>query len=64
MPVTVKARYERGALRLLGDAGLREGEEVEVIIVRRRFTGFREKLSRHRFVVDRDVVEEYVSERR
>ncbi len=64
MPAVLRARYEKGALRLLSDAGLREGEEVEVIIVRRSFKGFRERLSRHRYTVERDVVEEYVSERR
>ena len=36
-------KYERGILRLLGDAGFREGEELEIIVIKRSFRGFREK---------------------
>ena len=51
-------------LRLLDDVELREGEELEVIIARRGFRGFSERAGRYRFRVDRDVVGEFVEERR
>lgn len=41
-----------------------EGEELEVLIIRRSFKGFREEASRYRFEIDRDLVEEFVEERR
>ena len=60
----VRARYERGVLRLLDDVEFREGEELEVIIARRDFRGFSGRAGRYRFRVDRDVVGEFVEERR
>ncbi len=64
MPRAVRVRYEKGVLRLLDDIKLREGEELEVIIVRRGFKGFSERAGRYRFRVNRDVVGEFVEERR
>jgi len=57
-------RYEKGVLRPLDNVEFGEGEELEVVIVRRRFRGFREEAGRYRFRVDRDVVGEFVEERR
>ncbi len=64
MSKVVRVRYERGVLRLLDDVDFREGEELEVIIVRRSFRGFQEEAGRYKFKVDRDVVGEFVEERR
>lgn len=64
MSKAVKVRYEKGVLRFLDSIELREGEELEVIIVRRSFRGFSEKASRYKFKIDRDVVGEFVEERR
>lgn len=64
MSKVVRVRYEKGVLRPLDDVEFGEGEELEVIIVRRSFRGFREEASRYKFKVDRDVVEEFVEERR
>ncbi len=35
MSLTVRARYERGVLKLLGNVDLRDGEEV-IVIIRRK----------------------------
>lgn len=64
MSKAVRVKYEKGVLQLLDNIELREGEELEVIIVRRSFSGFGEKAGRCRFKVDRDVVGEFVEERR
>ena len=64
MPKAARVKYEKGALRLLDNIELREGEELEVIIIRRSFGGFSEKAGGYRFKVDRDVVGEFVEERR
>ena len=64
MSKVVRVRYEKGVLRPLDDVEFREGEELDVIIVRKNFSGFREEASRYKFRVDRDVVEEFVEERR
>ena len=49
MSLTVRARYERGVLRLLESVDLRDGEEVIVVIRRRpnieRFIGILGKAS-------------------
>ena len=60
----VRVRYEKGVLRPLDYVEFGEGEELEVIIVRRSFRGFREEAGRYKFKVDRDIVEEFVEERR
>jgi len=60
----IRARYEKGILRPLDNIEFKEGEELEVIIVRRSFRGFQEEADRYKFKVDRDVVEEFVEERR
>ena len=39
MSRTVRVKYERGILRLLDDAEFREGEELEIIVVKRSFGG-------------------------
>ena len=64
MSKVVKARYERGVLRLFDSIELRDGEELEIIIVRRSFRGFSGKAGRYKFKVDLDVVEEFVEKRR
>ncbi len=64
MSKVIRVRYERGALRPIDYVEFREGEEFEVIIIRRTFRGFREKGGKYTFEVDRDVVEEFVMERR
>ncbi len=64
MSKVVRVRYEKGVLRPLVDVEFREGEELDVIIVRKNFSGFREEASKYKFRVDRDVVEEFVEERR
>jgi len=60
----IRVRYEKGVLRPLDAVDLRDGEEVEVVIVRRSFRGFREVASRYRFNVNRDVVQNFAEERR
>jgi len=60
----IRVRYEKGTLRPLDTVEFREGEELEVVIVRRSFRGFHEGAGRYKFKVDRDVVEEFVEERR
>lgn len=57
-------RYEKGILRPLDYVEFGEGEELEVIIIRRSFRGFREEAGRYKFKVNRDIVEEFVEERR
>ncbi len=64
MSRVVRVRYEKGILRPLDYIEFGEGEELEIIIVRRSFRGFREEAGRYKFKVDRDVVEEFVEERR
>ncbi len=64
MSKVVRVRYEKGVLRPLDDVEFREGEELDVIIVRKNFSGFREEAGRYKFRVDRDVVEEFIEERR
>ncbi len=64
MSRVIRVRYERGALRPIDHVEFKEGEEFEVIVVKRTFRGFREKGGKYRFKVDRDVVEEFAAERR
>ena len=64
MSRVVRVRYEKGILRPLDYVEFGEGEELEVIIVKRSFRGFREEASRYEFKVNRDIVEEFVEERR
>ena len=61
---TIRVKYEKGTLRPLDAVEFEEGEELEVVIVRRSFRGFQEVADRYKFKVDRDVVEEFVEERR
>ncbi len=60
----IRVRYEKGLLRLLDNIELREGEEIEIIIARRSFKGFKEKAGKYRFKVNQDIVEEFLKERR
>jgi len=60
----VRVRYEKGVLKPLDNVEFREGDELEVIIVRKNFSRFREEASKYKFRLDRDVVEEFVEERR
>jgi len=60
----IRVRYEKGTLRPLDTVEFKEGEELEIIIIRRSFSGFQEGANRYKFRVDRDVVEEFVEERR
>ncbi len=64
MSKAIRVRYEKGVLRPLDTVEFKEGEELEVVIVRRSFKGFQEEADRYKFKVDRDVVEEFVEERR
>ena len=64
MSKAIRVRYEKGILRPLDTIEFKEGEELEVVIVRRSFRGFQEGADRYKFKVDRDVVEEFVEERR
>jgi len=60
----IKVRYEKGTLRPLDTVEFKEGEELEVVVVKRSFRGFQEEAGRYSFKVNRDVVEEFVEERR
>jgi len=60
----IRVRFEKGVLRPLDAVDLRDGEELEVVIVQRSFRGFREVASRYRFKVDRDIVGDFLEERR
>ena len=64
MSKVIRVRYERGTLRPIDHVEFNEGEEFEIIVVKRTFRGFREKAGKYRFEADRDVVEEFVEERR
>ncbi len=64
MSKVIRVRYERGALRPIDYVEFREGEEFEIIIIKRTFRGFREKGGKYKFEVNRDVVDEFVAERR
>ncbi len=60
----VRVRYEKGVLKPLGEIEATEGEEFEVILVKRSFRSFHEKASKYVFEADRDVVGEFTQERR
>ncbi len=64
MSKIIRVRYEGGALRPIDHVEFREGEEFEVIVVRKTFRGFSEKGGKYNFRVDRDLVGEFVVERR
>ena len=57
-------KYEKGILRPLDHIEFREGEELEVMIIRRNFSGFQEEASKYRFKIEQNIVEEFVKERR
>ncbi len=64
MATVVRVRYEKGVFKPLDEVEFEEGEELEFIVVRRRFSGFTEELGKYVFRVDRDVVGEFCGERR
>ena len=57
----IEVVYEGGVFRPLGDVKLKEGTEAFVVIKPR---GILEAARRHRIKVDRDLLEEFVEERR
>lgn len=64
MSRVVRVKYEKGVLRLLDYVELREGEELEVIIIQRSFRRFQEEAGKYKFKVDQDIVGEFGKERR
>jgi len=60
----IRVKYERGALRPIDCVEFDEGEEFEIIVVKKTFKGFREKAGKYKLEVGQDVVEEFVKERR
>ena len=64
MARVIRARFEGGVLKPLDPLDLREGEVVEVVVLERSFRGFQEALGGYRFRATRDVVGEFLSERR
>ena len=61
-PGDIRVRYENGVLKSLEAIEAREGEEFEVIVVRRGFSGFYEKAGKHVYEVGRYVIEEFTEE--
>jgi predicted DNA-binding antitoxin AbrB/MazE fold protein len=59
--VKIEVVYEGGVFRPLGDVKLEEGTEALVVIKPR---GIVDVARRHRIRVDRDLLEEFVEERR
>ncbi|BEP17925.1 hypothetical protein PYJP_12770 [Pyrofollis japonicus] len=64
MSKAIKVKYEKGVLKPIGEVELREGEELEVIVVRKTFKGFSKEAGKYRFKVGRDIVKEFIEERR
>ncbi|MCE4623237.1 MAG: antitoxin family protein [Caldisphaeraceae archaeon] len=64
MSKVIRVRYEKGVLRPIDYVEFKEGEEFEIIIIRRSFRGFQKEGGKYKFEVDRDVVEGFVMERR
>ncbi len=64
MSRVIKVRYEKGVLRPIDYVEFSEGEEFEIVVIKRAFRGFREKAGKYKFEVNHDVVEEFVEERR
>jgi len=63
--VRIRVKYENGVLKPLDKFEAAEGEEFEVIILKRKtFKGFAEESEGLVFEVDRDIVEEFIKERR
>jgi len=60
----IRVRYEDGVLKPLDKIDAVDGEEFEVIIIRKTFEGFYEETKDMVFEVDRDIVEDYIYERR
>ncbi len=60
----IRARYEGGVLKPLEEVDLREGEEVDVMVIRRRFQGFHERFRDLVVESDSDLLEEFLKERR
>jgi len=59
----IRVRYEDGVLKPLDKIDAVDGEEFEVIIIRKTFEGFYEETKDMVFEVDRDIVEDFLCER-
>ncbi len=62
--IIIPVRYEKGVLKPLKEIEAKEGEEFEIILVRKSFKGFHEKASKYVFKVNYDIVEKFIQERR
>ena len=60
----IRVRYEKGLLRPLEKLDLEEGEELDIVVIRRRFKGFHEEFKELVIESDRDILEEFLKERR
>jgi predicted DNA-binding antitoxin AbrB/MazE fold protein len=60
----IRVKYEKGVLKPIGEVGFREGEELEVVVVRKSFRGFKEEADKYKFKTNRDIVKEFMRERR
>jgi len=60
----IRVRYEDGVLKPLDKIDAVDGEEFEVIIIRKTFEGFYEETKDMVFEVDRNIVEGFIEERR
>ena len=60
----IRVRYENGILRPLERIDFKEGEELNVVIVRKKFHGFHEDLKDIIIESNRDILEEFLKERR
>ncbi|ADM28120.1 Protein of unknown function DUF104 [Ignisphaera aggregans DSM 17230] len=61
--IRIRVRYEDGVLKPLDKIDAIDGEEFEVIIIRKTFEGFYEETKDMVFEVDRDIVEDFLCER-
>jgi len=62
--IEIRVRYEDGVLKPLDKIDAVDGEEFEVIVIRKTLEGFYEEIKDMVFEVDRDIVEDYIYERR
>lgn len=64
MSKVIRVRYEKGILKPTGEVEFREGEELEIVVVQKSFRGFKEEAGIYKFKADRDIVKEFMRERR
>ena len=62
--IMIRVRYEGGVFRPLDRLDFRDGEEFEIVIVRKKFRGFHEKFKDVIIESDRDILRELLNERR